>query len=123
MESKSIISSHLGSLSGSVQVNQRGGKSDRQTFSNRSVRMAPSVSNISLLPTTQDTREQLNENTNANPKRPATGYSARPTTAATLKRSNPPKIVMSITEGRGVAVEIGICIFDVNSCEAILSQV
>ncbi|KAI9354044.1 muts domain V-domain-containing protein, partial [Pilaira anomala] len=29
---------------------------------------------------------------------------------------------MTITEGRGIAIEIGLCVFDVNSCEFIISQ-
>ncbi|KAI9487454.1 MAG: muts domain V-domain-containing protein [Benjaminiella poitrasii] len=33
-----------------------------------------------------------------------------------------PRHIMAITEGRGVPIEIGICIFDMNSCEAIISQ-
>ncbi len=120
MTSKSVISSHLGSLAGSVQISQHS-KTSRQTFSNQSARMKPTISNISVLPTTQQTKESTNLNSEI--KRPATSYSARPTTAATIQRYNPPKVIMSITEGRGVAIEIGICIFDVNSCEAILSQV
>lgn len=47
---------------------------------------------------------------------------ARPMTAMSTitKRS---KCLMAITEGRGIAIEIGICLFDMNSCECTLSQV
>lgn len=45
----------------------------------------------------------------------------RPTTAGT--NNLPPKRIMAIAEGRGVAVEVGICIFDINSCEVEISQV
>lgn len=55
--------------------------------------------------------------------RPSTSYSKRPATSATLKRAPPQKRIMAITEGRGVAIEIGLCIFDVNCCEAVISQV
>ncbi|KAG1463735.1 hypothetical protein G6F46_001738 [Rhizopus delemar] len=46
---------------------------------------------------------------------------ARPMTAMSTitKRS---KCLMAITEGRGIAIEIGICLFDMNSCECTLSQ-
>ncbi|PHZ13648.1 uncharacterized protein RHIMIDRAFT_236703 [Rhizopus microsporus ATCC 52813] len=51
------------------------------------------------------------------------GVSARPKTAMTaVTRRQVPKCIMSVTEGRGVAIEVGICIFDVNSCECTLSQ-
>lgn len=54
----------------------------------------------------------------------AGGVSARPKTATTaVARRQAPKCIMSVTEGGGVAVEVGICIFDVNSCECTLSQV
>ncbi|KAI7906727.1 muts domain V-domain-containing protein [Cokeromyces recurvatus] len=36
--------------------------------------------------------------------------------------SSSPRRIMAITEGRGVAIEIGICIFDMNSCEVIICQ-
>ncbi|CEI86447.1 hypothetical protein RMCBS344292_00887 [Rhizopus microsporus] len=56
--------------------------------------------------------------------RPTTGgVSARPKTATTAVRRQAPKCIMSVTEGRGVAIEVGICIFDVNSCECTLSQI
>ncbi|KAG1172772.1 hypothetical protein G6F70_007850 [Rhizopus microsporus] len=56
--------------------------------------------------------------------RPTTGgASVRPKTATTaVTRTQAPKCIMSVTEGRGVAIEVGICIFDVNSCECTLSQ-
>lgn len=55
--------------------------------------------------------------------RPGTGTTSyrRPTTAGT--NSRPPKRIMAIAEGRGVAAEVGICVFDINSCEIELSQV
>ncbi|KAF1802621.1 muts domain V-domain-containing protein [Mucor lusitanicus] len=54
--------------------------------------------------------------------RPGTGTTSyrRPTTAGT--NSRPPKRIMAIAEGRGVAAEVGICVFDINSCEIELSQ-
>ncbi|KAI8891327.1 hypothetical protein K501DRAFT_166658 [Backusella circina FSU 941] len=33
-----------------------------------------------------------------------------------------PSIVMAITEGRGIAIEVGICVFNTSSCECILYQ-
>ncbi|KAL7330113.1 MutS protein msh4 [Mucor circinelloides] len=58
-----------------------------------------------------------------NSNRPGTAATStrRPTTAGTSVR--PPKRIMAIAEGRGVAPEVGICIFDINSCEIELSQV
>ncbi|KAG1103377.1 hypothetical protein G6F42_017230 [Rhizopus arrhizus] len=58
-----------------------------------------------------------------NSNRPGTAATStrRPTTAGTSVR--PPKRIMAIAEGRGVAAEVGICIFDINSCEIELSQV
>jgi hypothetical protein len=35
----------------------------------------------------------------------------------------PPSTVMAITEGRGVAIEVGICVFNTSSCECALYQV
>ncbi|CEG80340.1 hypothetical protein RMATCC62417_14694 [Rhizopus microsporus] len=56
--------------------------------------------------------------------RPTTGgVSARPkTTMTAVTRRQAPKCIMSVTEGRGVAIEVGICMFDVNNCECTLSQ-
>lgn len=58
-----------------------------------------------------------------NSNRPGTAATStrRPTTAGTSVR--PPKRIMAIAEGRGVAAEVGICIFDINSCEIEFSQV
>lgn len=50
-------------------------------------------------------------------------YSKGPATVVTSKRPPVSKRIMTITEGRGVAIEIGLCVFDVNSCEFIISQV
>lgn len=47
---------------------------------------------------------------------------ARPMTAMSTITKRP-KCLMAITEGRGIAIEIGICLFDMNSCECTLSQV
>ncbi|CEP19938.1 hypothetical protein [Parasitella parasitica] len=63
--------------------------------------------------------------------RPFSNFRNRPGTATTSIRRPPttgtnsrsPKRVMAIAEGRGVAVEVGICVFDINSCEIIISQV
>ncbi|KAL9540650.1 hypothetical protein MBANPS3_009566 [Mucor bainieri] len=63
-------------------------------------------------------------------RRPQSGYTSnRPGTATTYRRpttagtnSKPPKRIMAIAEGRGVAAEVGICVFDINSCEIELSQ-
>ncbi|KAG0750228.1 hypothetical protein G6F57_002285 [Rhizopus arrhizus] len=46
---------------------------------------------------------------------------ARPMTAMSTITKRP-KCLMAITEGRGIAIEIGICLFDMNSCECTLSQ-
>lgn len=45
------------------------------------------------------------------------------TVITTITRRPTKKCFMTITEGRGVAIEIGICLFDINSCECVLSQV
>jgi hypothetical protein len=72
--------------------------------------------NACVLPSTQQIPNQTQE-------RPITSY-IRPTTAATTTKSElSPRRIMAITEGRGVAIEIGICIFDMNSCECSISQV
>ncbi|CAO3674509.1 unnamed protein product [Rhizopus stolonifer] len=44
------------------------------------------------------------------------------TEITTITRKPTKKCFITITEGRGVAIEIGICLFDINSCECILSQ-
>ncbi|KAG2230711.1 hypothetical protein INT48_003718 [Thamnidium elegans] len=49
-------------------------------------------------------------------------YSKGPATVITSKRPPLSKRIMTITEGRGVAIEIGLCVFDINSCEFIISQ-
>ena len=83
--------------------------------------LTPSISKISAIAT-----QQTNATYKSEIKTPETGYSARPATArpTTAKQPNTcSNIIMAIAEGRGVATEVGICIFDVNSCEADLSQV
>lgn len=113
------MSSHLSSLK-SYQTGQQQKLRYTQSISNNSTILEPSISNIVALPASQQTRNtQVNLNIEKN--RPTTSHSLRPNTAATSKR--PPKIIMAITEGRGVAVEVGLCIFDSNSCEIVLSQV
>lgn len=50
----------------------------------------------------------------------------RPTVAHTInsiKPKSPPKRIMSITKGRGIAIVLGICVIDLNSSEATISQV
>ncbi|KAI8972009.1 muts domain V-domain-containing protein [Mycotypha africana] len=44
--------------------------------------------------------------------------------ATTTKKNvaSPTKCIMAITESRGVAIEIGFCVFNMNSCEAFISQ-
>lgn len=49
-------------------------------------------------------------------------FSKGPATVVTSKRPLS-KRIMTITEGRGIAIEIGLCVFDVISCEFIISQV
>lgn len=71
------------------------------------------ATNASVFLSTQQTRKPKEAN-----------IQERPTTAATsTKRAQPSKRIMAITKGRGVAIEIGICIFDVGSGECIVSQV
>jgi DNA mismatch repair protein MSH4 len=65
-------------------------------------------------------RRPFTNSINIRPDTAATS-TRRPTTAGTNNR--PPKRIMAIAEGRGVAVEVGICIFDINSCEVEISQV
>ncbi|GAN05554.1 mutS protein homolog 4 [Mucor ambiguus] len=64
-------------------------------------------------------------------RRPQSGYiSNRPGTATTFYRkpttagtnSRPSKRIMAIAEGRGVAAEVGICVFDIDNCEIELFQ-
>lgn len=115
--------SNMSIYSGSIkshQTEQQNRLRYTQSITNKSTFLEPSISNIGVLPPSQQTRgpqASLNKET----RRPTTSHSLRPNTAASTKR--PPKIIMSITEGRGVAVEVGLCIFDANSCEVILSQV
>ncbi|RCH87680.1 MutS protein msh4, partial [Rhizopus stolonifer] len=53
------------------------------------------------------------------PKRRTIASSRKPVAA---QSTIAPKRIMTVTEGRGIAIEIGICIFDLNSCEATLCQ-
>lgn len=88
-----------------------------------------------LVSSTQPTKQTLNLTTKSvipssvlsdTERKNITGsinYSKGPATVVTSKRPPFSKRIMTITEGRGVAIEIGLCVFDVNSCEFIISQV
>ncbi|KAI8383998.1 muts domain V-domain-containing protein [Blakeslea trispora] len=52
----------------------------------------------------------------------ASQFILRPTTAGTARSLAAPNRIMAIVKGRGIASEIGICIFDITSCEVILCQ-
>lgn len=123
MSPQGNISSFLGSAhSFEVDRKNSGKVLNPSASSHKSFNIASTImpqSNESVIPSSQQALNTLTRGT----IRPSTSYSQRPTTTATVRRAPPPKRIMAIAEGRGMAIEIGLCMFDVNSCEAVISQV
>lgn len=117
MPRPSVASYFPESIHSSSSYKNDSGKAFNPLISSRKTTHAPSTTASQINPYNFPSIQQK-----LNP-RPSTSYSKRPNTSATVRRAPPPKRIMAITEGRGVAVEVGLCIFDVNCCEAVISQV